>query len=97
MQKETQDLQLETALSLLDETPSVQRLQRVRRSVLIAASQKKRGFFASFLGMEPAFLMATALLGLVIGVSVPLPLSGENAGNSISDLQQPGLFEGDAG
>ena len=87
---------LNRMLSVLDAASiDLLRLQTVRRSILLAADAhpKQSGFF--LFRLQPALLTATALLGLVLGISVPV-LDNSDSISAYFD-SQPSYLDGGFG
>jgi hypothetical protein len=78
------DNDLDRLLNTLDCIPSPDRVRNLRRSILISAPPRRRMPFFLF-GFRPALLTATALLGLVLGMSLPL-LGPDDASTGFLDL-----------
>jgi hypothetical protein len=89
------DQDLDRLLSALEGEPSVLRLRNVRRSVLVRASEIPRTSFFLF-RFEPALFTATALLGLVMGFSLPL-IGNSDSASTLFDMPSQSFISGSFG
>ena len=74
--------------------PDALRLQRVRRSIVLAAAGRPRRWWSAYIQPEPALVFATALLGLALGASLPTHIDDDSGVSSVFDTQVPGSIDG---
>ncbi len=93
------DPELDRLLAASEVEISSQRVHHVRTAILVAAHEMgRRGLadlFAALFGMRPALLLATGLLGLFLGASLPGMNSDSTA--AFLDYHPQGFLTGDFG
>ncbi len=100
-QSDPLDQKLNTLLGTSETVISPDRIRRVRTSILVAAHQAGRRsllqMWAGFIGIRPAMLVATGLLGLYLGASLPTLSLDDSGSSAFLEFHPQGFLTGDLG
>ncbi len=89
------DSQLDKVLGVHALDESSEHARRLRTSILVAAHTAPRFSWSGLFGFRPAFLVATGLLGVLLGVTVPS--SGDRSAAAVLEDQPASFLTGDLG
>ena len=97
MKRQIDDAQLTRILEAGRTRIEADDVRRVRTSILVAVHSVERFSWASALGFRPALLVATGLIGFMLGVSLPALGSGQAGSATVFEDQPQSFLTGDLG
>ena len=85
---------LDELLSTVEVTAEPNHVRRLRTQILVRAHAAERSSLLSLLGFRPAILVATGLLGFILGVSLPQQGFGDSHAAAVLEDQPQGFLTG---